>query len=589
MQITIPPSARRMGRSAKRLLRKARGMVSGDVSRRTPSLQSLHCVFIVGCQRSGTTLTGQILGAHPDALLIDEDHGVDELIQAMLSGREDTSRILQNCFDRSRIAYNGRSRLTPNGELVPSVTHLIFKAPNATYDFEELKALDHPNLQFVFLTRDARDVVCSMQKLTNVAMVENQLKRLTKRSRLSERFSKEIARIQNPQTPDHLRKTLVWLIKSGLHKEFDRPPLNALRIRYEDLVSKPEFWITNLLEHVGLDASQDLSRHHETVFRGFGPGLTLRTREIDKASIGRWQEQLTDEEESDVWDCAEPLMCELGYQREQPFQEASESLVSPEELSAPIVATGRGGSGTRLLAEAIREHGVFLGNQFNRRCEDSIEWVDLIYEMGLRALAGDLKNTERRNNSLTRHAENILNAGRWQPYQQWGWKLPESMLSLPQICDAFRQAKIIHLVRHPLDVCLRRTHVTSRMDNPVGKATLLAAYRWLKWDRDPQADADHIRNAASWAYQVEHVTQFGRSLESGRFLEIRYEDLCNDPQHESNRIANFLDRSTVDSRISQFVDNSRRRNWSDDDERLSEVWAVCRKTAALLNYQFPES
>lgn len=33
-------------------------------------------VAIVGCQRSGTTLTGQIVGAHPQAFLVDEFDGL---------------------------------------------------------------------------------------------------------------------------------------------------------------------------------------------------------------------------------------------------------------------------------------------------------------------------------------------------------------------------------------------------------------------------------------------------------------------------------------------------------------------------------
>ena len=45
-------------------------------------------VFIVGCQRSGTTLTGQILGAHPNAILLDEP--VRPLVQDVpVVGREE--------------------------------------------------------------------------------------------------------------------------------------------------------------------------------------------------------------------------------------------------------------------------------------------------------------------------------------------------------------------------------------------------------------------------------------------------------------------------------------------------------------------
>ena len=40
------------------------------------SVAPLRFVFVIGCQRSGTTLTGQILGAHPNAVLLDEPDGI---------------------------------------------------------------------------------------------------------------------------------------------------------------------------------------------------------------------------------------------------------------------------------------------------------------------------------------------------------------------------------------------------------------------------------------------------------------------------------------------------------------------------------
>lgn len=268
--------------------------------------------------------------------------------------------------------------------------------------------------------------------------------------------------------------------------------------------------------------------------------------------------------------------------------EGAMNRIPQEVISRPVVATGRGGSGTRLLSLALQEHDLFLGNLLNES-EDSVEWVDLIYELAVKKLTHLLPPTAHWQQELTACAIDILAKGQWRPTQSWGWKLPETMLILPEVAHAFSDAQIIHLIRHPIDTCLRRTHVTSRMDNRVGTATLKAAYEELHWDRDPGEDADYLRNAASWVYQVSRVMHFGRRLGRRRYLEIKYEDVCTNPQAASDMIAAFLGKPAVTTGLAQVIDTTRRRQWDKGDERTAEVWAICEKTATALGYRFPDS
>ena len=256
-------------------------------------------------------------------------------------------------------------------------------------------------------------------------------------------------------------------------------------------------------------------------------------------------------------------------------------------MSRPVVAVGRGGSGTRLLSIALQEHGLFLGNRLNES-EDSTEWVDLIYELAIKKLTDTLPSRAQWHQQLIARAEHILGQGQWMETQAWGWKLPETMLIVPEVAYAFADAKIIHLVRHPLDTCLRRTHMTSRMNNSIGEATLLGAYLWLNWDRDPRDDDDYLRNAASWVFQVDQVIQFGKRLETTRYLEINYEDLCANPQAVSDRIAAFLGKPPITTNLNQIIDNTRKHLWDENDERASEVWSICEQTATALGYRFLE-
>ena len=49
------------------LLNASRGVASRRKLRLILSMKSFHYVFVVGCQRSGITLAGQILGTNPQA------------------------------------------------------------------------------------------------------------------------------------------------------------------------------------------------------------------------------------------------------------------------------------------------------------------------------------------------------------------------------------------------------------------------------------------------------------------------------------------------------------------------------------------
>src|SRR5262245_61572858 len=135
-----------------------------------------------------------------------------------------------------------------------------------------------------------------------------------------------------------------------------------------------------------------------------------------------------------------------------------------ELVDAPALLIGRGGSGTRLLSELARELGIFIGNQLNKS-GDSSEWVPLVYRMAVEAGGGrDLPFGPRYRREIRSQAERILSLAS-HPLSSWGLKLPEAMLVLPLLIDAFPRAKVVHLIRHPVSSSLRRTHMTSRLDN----------------------------------------------------------------------------------------------------------------------------
>lgn len=260
---------------------------------------------------------------------------------------------------------------------------------------------------------------------------------------------------------------------------------------------------------------------------------------------------------------------------------------SRAELAPPVVLTGRGGSGTRLLSGLAQHAGLRLGNLLNES-GDSVEWVPLIYGMVRRFGTGselprgpDLRARLRQQALTSLGSREIALAG------SWGLKLPEIMLVLPLFEAAFPGAKIVHMVRHPVSVALRRPHGTARPDDALGVALLPAAYRHVGRDISCiDSDAAYLHNAISWEYQVRRVIDYGRRLVGdARYLEIHYEHLCADPVGTLRVLQTFLGRSAVEHRPTLRIDVSRDPRWDPADDRVRRIWDVCGTTASMLGYR----
>jgi hypothetical protein len=250
-----------------------------------------------------------------------------------------------------------------------------------------------------------------------------------------------------------------------------------------------------------------------------------------------------------------------------------------------VIFTGRGGSGTRLLSQLADAAGIFIGNHRNKS-DDSIEWVDLIYDIAVEAGAGhDLPSGSAYRREIRASATAILSRS-GSPISRWGLKLPETMLVLPLLIDAFPRAKVVHLTRHPVSSSLRRTHMTSRLSNPVGAVVLPAAYRYSK--RDPAliaTDEPYLHNACSWNFQVSRVVGYGRGVLGGdRYLEIAYEDVCANPARVAATVRSFLGCATEERETTISVDFTRSAGWDAGDPRVDLIWRLCGETAALLGY-----
>ena len=255
-------------------------------------------------------------------------------------------------------------------------------------------------------------------------------------------------------------------------------------------------------------------------------------------------------------------------------------------IDQPVILTGRGGSGTRLLSLLASDAGLFLGNELDHT-GGSVEWVDLIYRMVVcEAHDLDLPSGSKYRGEIQECATKILEQATLPQSALWGFKLPETMLVMPLLLDAFPLAKIIHLIRHPVSSSLRRTHMTSRFGNEVGNAVLPAAYRYA--GRPVEAldtDDSYLHNAYSWSFQVGRVAQYGRTvLSTTQYLEMRYEAICADPEEALRSLISFLGIRTESRSCSVDINHLRQYQWDRRDPRVRQVWEICRMAGRLLGY-----
>lgn len=222
--------------------------------------------------------------------------------------------------------------------------------------------------------------------------------------------------------------------------------------------------------------------------------------------------------------------------------------------SSPVILMGRGGSGTRMLSHFLRSDlKFFLGNKINNS-GDSTEWKSLTFKIA-KEYASQIDLPE----DPDIFEEEIVNLvkevfKKEKNPDRWGWKMPQTLLIFPIYAKMIPNSKFIHMIRHPVPASIgikRRNDKTSRLRTN-GKNLLLAAYAYSHHEKDlPETKKlqnlsscsftlQVMLNAYGWNHQIERAIEYGRENLKNRYLEIKYEDCCDNPQKQLERICEFL-------------------------------------------------
>lgn len=229
----------------------------------------------------------------------------------------------------------------------------------------------------------------------------------------------------------------------------------------------------------------------------------------------------------------------------------------------PVVIGGLGGSGTRVVADALLDVGVDLGRPLNG-AQDNLLFTAMFKRPRWFARAAEVEVADHLDTFVRVHRGRALRAvdrarlarcvvdhdptvglresarrvraararpdapGPYGP-PRWGWKEPNTHLYLPHLIDAFAGLRYVYVARHGLDMACNANTTQLR---------LFGAQFGVPFPVDrPEAVAG--AQLRFWIAMTERAVELGRAL-GDRFLFVRFDDVCRAPEAELRRLLAFV-------------------------------------------------
>ncbi len=258
-------------------------------------------VFLIGCARSGTSIFGETIAAHPRVAYLFE---ASKIWNTLVPDRPDHRLTAEDASpDVAAAIYRalGEARNDLEGDV------LVEKNPKHVLRIPFLRAL-FPRGRFLHIVRDGRDVVCSL-------MFRN---RGSEWGHLEVPGWREIL-AAHPDA-NHIRCALQWksAVATARSDAADLPNGAYLDLRYEDLVTDPASAMASVWRFLGMDPPSDaesvLARIQDETRGSYHARRQIRHYVENHARrIGRYRENLDDRQLEDVLGVAGELLAELGY------------------------------------------------------------------------------------------------------------------------------------------------------------------------------------------------------------------------------------------------------------------------------------
>ncbi|WP_169713577.1 sulfotransferase family protein [Paludifilum halophilum] len=196
---------------------------------------------------------------------------------------------------------------------------------------------------------------------------------------------------------------------------------------------------------------------------------------------------------------------------------------------APVVIGGVGGSGTRVVAELLKEMGFYLGKL--NTSNDNRTFASL-FRRPQWLIRNHKRNPEAIHWAFRRFEREMFDSGEagHPRYQGWGWKNPVTHIYLNFLNAHFPRMKYIHVIRHGLDIAFS------------GNKNQLRLWGKLFHIKKPETPRMKPKSYLQyWIRSNRRAIRLGRQLLGNRLLVLKYNDLCLHPKREIHRIIRFLE------------------------------------------------
>ncbi len=218
-------------------------------------------------------------------------------------------------------------------------------------------------------------------------------------------------------------------------------------------------------------------------------------------------------------------------------------------MQGPFAIFCRGHSGGRIVCEAYQRNGIQMGNVTERQKDTPFfaihknEHIREIILNSYKYFSADA-STRQRLQTLMRKTVDEFRRAEIQGEGAFGWKNGHNIFTAPILLDALPEAKVVHVIRDGRDVMLSRLDVrVARLDDPANRLMVfgdaeVAAFADLSLNAET---IEKFRNELEMQHWVTAV-EYGLRCRTykGRYLEIKYEDVCIEPIKTFGRIFDFL-------------------------------------------------
>ncbi len=235
---------------------------------------------------------------------------------------------------------------------------------------------------------------------------------------------------------------------------------------------------------------------------------------------------------------------------------------------SPIAIGGTGGSGTRVVAQVLRELGFHIGDDLNYALDNL--WFTMLFRrrgfddrpreeiaIGIRlfekAMLGDTAWSEDEVRFLDRAAseaeERLANrpgrdGRRWAGERRdsmrhavgpgpghagWGWKEPCTHVFLDPLERAIEGLRYIHVIRDGIEMAYK-------------PLTHFQLFLWgERYGVTPPGEPELVPSLGLrfWVRSNQRALEVGEGVLAGRFLLLRYESICAHPVAAVEAIADF--------------------------------------------------